>query len=358
MRSLKIDCTGGFLIANTNDMRKPMQRIAAELVSYYIVSYTPASREYDGKFRSITVKALRPDIVIQTRNGYFALPMIEGAPLMPFELPLLAALNSKTLPRDFDYRALTLQFAARPDGLQHMLVIEAPLANMTFEIDQEKKIYHAHFSLLALIKNAEGHVVRKFSQDSPLEGSLERLEGLKRGNLVFARNFWLTPGRYTLETAARDWETNKLSARRAVLMVAPSNPSVRMSSVTVIKRVDPVDPNVKDPDNPLRFEQGKIIPNLGEAIQPKPGSRVSFFFVVYPAAGASEKPRLTLEFLLDGEVIARATPELSEPDAQGRISYIASAPMETFKAGRYELRAVITQGQQAVEEHAFFVVEQ
>jgi hypothetical protein len=31
--------------------------------------------------------------------------------------------------------------------------------------------------------------------------------------------------------------------------------------------------------------------------------------------------------------------------------------METFKAGRYELRAVVTQGQQIVEEHAFFAVE-
>jgi hypothetical protein len=130
-----------------------------------------------------------------------------------------------------------------------------------------------------------------------------------------------------------------------------------MSGIAVIKRIDPVDSNVKDPDNPLRFEQGKIIPNLGEAIQPKSGAQVSFFFVVYPAPGSNEKPGLTLEFLLDGQVIARATPELSQPDAQGRIAYVASAPMETFKAGRYELRAVVTQVGRTVEEHAFFVIE-
>ncbi len=352
------DSTGGFLIANTNDMRKPMQRIGTELVSYYVVSYTPPTREYDGKFRSISVKTLRPDIVIQTRNGYFALPMMEGSPLMPFELPLLAALNAKPLPRDIEYRAQTMHFSARPHGVQHLLVVEAPLANLSFKTDVEQKTYNLHVSLMALIKNAEGRVVQKLSQDFPLQGPTTRLEALKKGNLVFTRTFWLSPGRYTLETAAQDREANKLSARRSVLVVTPLKPAVSMSSITVIKRIDPVDPNAKDTDNPMRFAEGKIVPNLGEAIRPTPGAQLSFYFVVYPAAGSTDKPSLTLDFLLDGEVIARATPELTPPDAQGRIPYIATTPMERFKTGRYEIRAIVSQGRQVDEEHAFFTIEQ
>jgi len=353
------ESTGGFLVANTNDLRSPMRRVAAELSSYYEISYVPQVREYDGKFRALTVKTSRQDVVLQTRSGYFALPPNEsgGPKLLGFEAPLLAALGSPKPPRDFDYRATAMRFASNADGTQYTLIIEAPLANLTLVADQEKKIYRAHFAMIALLKNAEGQVVQKFSQDYPLEGPIDRLEALKRGNVVFIRNFHLAFGRYTLETAAQDREANRISARRAVIVVPPASQGVSMSSVAVIKRVDPVDPDVKDPDNPLRFEQGKIIPNLGEGIQPKPGSQVSFFFVVYPAPGLNEKPGLTLEFLLDGQVIARAAPELSQPDAQGHIAYIASAPMETFKAGRYELRAVVTQGRQAVEEHAFFVVE-
>jgi VWFA-related protein len=353
------ESTGGFLIANTNDLRSPMRRVAAELSSYYEISYVPQVREYDGKFRALTVKTSRQDVVLQTRSGYFALPPNEsgGPNLLGFEAPLLAALSSTKPPRDFDYRATAMRFASNADGTQYGLIIEAPLANLTLVADQEKKMYRAHFAMLALLKNAEGQVVQKFSQDYPLEGPIDRLEALKRGNVVFIRNFHLTPGRYTLEIAAHDREANRISARRAAIVVPPAGQGVSMSSIAVIKRVDPVDPNVKDPDNPLRFEQGKIIPNLGEGIQPRPGSQVSFFFVVYPAPGLNEKPGLTLEFLLDGLVIARAAPELSQPDPQGRIAYIASAPMETFKAGRYELRAVVTQGRRAVEEHAFFVIE-
>jgi VWFA-related protein len=353
------ESTGGFLTANTNDLRGPIKRIGAELASYYEVSYMPASREYDGKFREIKVQTRRPDVVIQTRSGYFALPPTEsGSPTMAgFEAPLLAALSSTKLPRDFEYHATAMHFAAGAEGTQHTLIIEAPLANLTFISDPEKKTYRTHFSLMALLKNAQGQVTQKFSQDYPLEGPLDRLEALKRGNVIFVRAFTLAPGRYTLETVARDHETNKLSARRAVLVVPPAGRGLGMSSVSLIRRIDPVDPNVKDPDNPMRFEQGKIIPNLGETIRPTPGSQVSFFFVVYPAADASEKPGLTLEFLLDGQVVARANPELSPPDASGRIAYITSAPIETFKTGRYELRAVVTQGQHSVEEHTFFVIE-
>jgi len=353
------ESTGGFLVANTNDLRSPMRRVATELSSYYEISYVPQVREYDGKFRAIAVKTSREDVVLQTRSGYFALPPNEGGGpnLLGFEAPLLAALGSAKPPRDFDYRATAMRFASNAGGTQYALIIEAPLASLTLVADQERKIYRTRFAMMALLKNAEGQVVQKFSQDYPLEGPIDRLESLKRGNVIFVRNFHLAPGRYTLETAAHDREANRISARRAVIIVPLAKPSISMSSIAVIKRVDPVDPNVKDPDNPLRFEQGKIIPNLGEAIQPKPGSQVSFFFVVYPAPGVNEKPGLTLEFLLDGQMIARATPELSQPDAEGRIAYIASAPMETFKAGRYELRAVVTQGQQAAEEHAFFVVE-
>jgi VWFA-related protein len=355
------ESTGGFLVANTNDMRRPMQRVATELSSYYIVSYVPTVREYDGKFRSITVKALRPDIVLQTRSGYFALPPMEGSPVMPFELPLLAALNLKPLPRDFEYRALMMHFAARPDAVQHLLVLEVPLANLSFKTGAEQKTYSLHGSLMALIKNSEGRVVQKLSQDFPVEGPAAKLEALKKGNLLFTRSFWLPFGRYTLETIAYDRETKKSSARRSVLIVAPSKSTVRMSSITVIKRVDPVDPNLpnlKETENPMRFAEGKIIPNLDDAIRPVPGAQLSFYFIVYPAADATEKPGLTLDFLLDGEVIARATPELTQPDEQGRIPYIATVPMEKFKAGRYELRAVVNQGQQSVEEHAFFTIEQ
>jgi hypothetical protein len=183
---------------------------------------------------------------------------------------------------------------------------------------------------------------------------------VKQRSYLFENNFSLPPGRYTLETVAHDHEANKLTARRAVIIVPPPKTGIAMSSVVVIKRTNPPDANAKESDSPLLFSAGRIIPNLGDVILPAPGAQISFYFVVYPVASSvpPEQPKLTLEFLLDGEVIARATPALSAPDAQSRIPYIATVPMTTFKGGRYELRAVVQQGGQAVEEHAFFIISE
>lgn len=354
------ESTGGVFVANTNDFRAPMKRVISELTTYYEAAYAPSGKEFDGRFRAITVKTTRPDLVLQTRSGYFAVPTMEGAPpLLPYELLLLAALSAKPIPREFEFRQQVLHFGDRPTGTQEMLVLEVPLAQLTFKVDETKKIYNTHCSLLALLKNSDGRVVHKFSEDFPLDGPLARLEALKKGNLVFTRTFDVPPGRYTLETIAHDRETNKRAARRANLIVPQRGENLKMSSVSVIKRIDPIDQTAASDDNPFRFQTGKIIPNLGEPIKATAGGELGVYTVVYPLAGSSEKPQLILEVLLDGQSIARGQIELPAPDKQGKIPYIAKLPLDSFKtAGTYELRLIARQGQQAVEEHAFFTIGQ
>ncbi len=353
------ESTGGFMIANTNDLRTPMRRIAMELTSYYEISYAPPQREYDGKFHEIKIKTTRPDVVVQTRNGYFALPPNDNATTptaQAFEMPMLAALTNPKPPREFDHRAAAFHFAANEGTLQHTLVMDVPMAFVQFTADDAKKTFRAHFALLALVKDAQGTIVQKFSKDQTLDGAADKVSGLKQRSYIYENTFWLPAGRYSLETVVQDREANKLSSRRAVLIVPPARAALRMSSIAVVKRVNPVDVTNKDSVSPLQLSEGRILPNLGDTIFPAPGTQLSFYFVVYPQASATDKPRLTMEFLQDGEVIARAMPELSTPDATGRIPYIATLPMEKFKGGTYEVRAVIQQGTQAVEEHAFFIV--
>lgn len=354
------ESTGGVFIANTNDFRTPMKRVISELTSYYEASYSPTGKELDGKFRALTVKALRPDIVVQTRSGYFALPVVEGvAQLLPYEMALLAALGAKPIPREFEYRQQILHFTPRENSQQEMLVLEVPLANLTFKVNDNKTLYSTHCSLLAVVKNSEGRVVQKFSEDFPLDGALNKLEALKKGNLVFTRVFDVPPGRYTVETVAHDHETNRKSARRSILMVPPPSQSLRLSSVSVIKRIDPIDQTTANDDHPFRFQTGKIIPNLGEPLKAASGSELGVYLVVYSGAGNTDKPQLILEVLQDGQSIARGQVDLPAADKQGRIPYIAKLPLENFKtAGQYEIRVIARQGQQAVEEHAFFTIGQ
>src|SRR5438552_3406627 len=50
------ESTGGALIANTNDLRGPLHKLAEDIQTYYEISYNPEIGTYDGSFRKITIK--------------------------------------------------------------------------------------------------------------------------------------------------------------------------------------------------------------------------------------------------------------------------------------------------------------
>jgi hypothetical protein len=349
--------TGGFLVANTNDLRSGIERLAADMNTYYEIAYTPQSMLYDGKFHKLSVKITRPNATLQTRSGYFAVPPASAStgPTMPFEVPLLNALNASTPAHSFDYKMAVLHFEHNQKGQHQSLVLELPLSNFTFLEDKARKVYNTRFSVMAVVKDAGGKIVEKMSQNIPLEGALDRLENLKKANFVFLKDFWLPAGEYTLETLAMDLATNKTSATRTKLSIAQPSGSLGLSSILVVKRVDQLTPENQTADDPLNYQGSKIVPFINEIALPSKGGVLPIHLTIYPAA--AEKPA-TLELLFrQGEqLISSATIELKAPDNQGRIPYLATIPLDNFKPGRYELRTVARQGQSETEESIFFTI--
>src|SRR4051812_16823131 len=127
LRELAED-TGGALIANSNDLAKGLDRVTADLASYYEIAYAPTNAEADGRFRKIEVKAARKGVDVTSRSGYFALPATDDAPLLPFELPLLAAAAATPAPHAFDFQAGVFRFHETTHGRQFTLVTEVPVA--------------------------------------------------------------------------------------------------------------------------------------------------------------------------------------------------------------------------------------
>jgi VWFA-related protein len=66
--------TGGraFFPFKMKDITRSFAAIEDELRSQYIVSYKPADFDADGRFRSIEISALKKDLQVRARKGYFA----------------------------------------------------------------------------------------------------------------------------------------------------------------------------------------------------------------------------------------------------------------------------------------------
>jgi hypothetical protein len=62
--------TDGLAVLNTNALEPAMQRIVADLTSYYLIGYYSSNTKLDGKFREITVRVRRPGVSVRARRGY------------------------------------------------------------------------------------------------------------------------------------------------------------------------------------------------------------------------------------------------------------------------------------------------
>lgn len=340
LRELSED-TGGFLVGDSNDLRVPLRHINEEVSSYYEVSYNPGITNYDGSFRKVKVEADRKDLLVHARNGYFALPPnVHGMGVQTFELPLLKAISDGLSSKDVEYRAAGLLLQPHPDGTDAEVLVEVPLHTLTPKVDPAKPTQAIHFSILALIKGPTGEVVQELPRDRSLNVTPEQL---KAGTFTEKFSLTIPPGKYSFETAVMDRESGKIGAQHTTFTVNPAK-GVAISSITTVKSYNP-NAKPKDPSEPFQFQNGTIAPTLLSSLTvTNPDATLPLFFTVYKDPSIPDKPTMEIEFLRDGQSLAKLPLPLADPDPQGRIQTVFSVPAGRFPEGTYQIHAIATQG--------------
>ncbi len=337
--------TGGFLIANTNEYRKPFQRIVEDVDVHYEASYRPAADKFDGRFRKIEVKLARPDLHVESRVGYFAMPDLKTAgELTPAEVMALAALSSNPLPHAFDFKTAVYRFRNRG-----ALVFELPGDTLSATPKAEAMSQILHGSLLSLVKDAGGQVVDKFSVDAPFEIPTANLKAVRANPLVYSHPVSLSAGRYSLESAVLDREGGRSST--SVLDFDGVEPSkgISMSSVVLIQRIEAA--AQADASDPLVVNGKRLVPlletNLPADAQPY------VYFVVYPNRSNPEKPKLQVEFRVDGQVRANQTSDLPAANSAGEIPMLIRAATHP---GNCELTVSAVQGGESIAQKISYTI--
>src|SRR5215469_7436701 len=347
--------TGGVTIAETNDYRAPLRRAMEEVRTYYEASYAPHITVYDGKFRKISIRVDRPDVVVHTRSGYFALPQIKGGQqLYAYEMPLLNALNAPAAPHDVDFQVGAQRFNDRGPKVEYMVTLEAPLKGLTFTPQPDQKS-GVDAALLAVLKNSNGEIVEKFSKDFAVEVALDKVTAYKEGNLVQTFRTDLLPGAYTLEAVVMDRSDNKTGVKKTAVTVSDPSSKLSVSDVVVVRRTEALKDNqILDA---FYFPGGKVVPTLTNTLKGGPGNILSFYFAVYPDRTVKDAPKLTMSFYKEGQYLGAAEAPLPEAQKDGRIPYIANLPADKFTPGAYEIRIGVTQGSLKAEEKVAFQVD-
>ena len=213
--------TGGFLVANTNDLSSGLERIGSDLRSYYEVAYQPFNPIADGRFRTIEAKVSRPNTRVRTRRGYFARPPEDEPTLAPYELALAQAFDLPTPPRDFGHRVTAEVVGGDPDRAEVHVALQVPLRALQFDYDRADRTYRAHFSVLVVVRERDGKVVNRLSHDWPIAGPLMDAPNVRNQSATVKRALVLAPGEYTLDSVVADRLGGGLSMERTPLRVPP-----------------------------------------------------------------------------------------------------------------------------------------
>lgn len=349
------ESTGGVLIANTNDVRGLLRRAAADINTHYEITYVPRMLRYDGRFRKIEVQVTKPGVRVRARDGYFALPPESGTVLHAYETPLLLSLGETPEPNAFGFHSAAFHFERVENGVDCVVSVEVPLAGITFIQEKGKGQYRVHLSALVLIKNEEGVVMEKIAKDVPFEGSIEKLEAFRRGSFVWAEHRTLAPGHYTLEAAVLDRDGEKVSTRRVAFFVPAPTDGPALSSLSLIRRVEPA-PATRDAGDPFLFTGGKVTPMLSNVITRGPESMVAIYFVVYPNRSIAQAPEVEIDLMRDGKLVSKSEPPPGKQEGDDRIPYVTVSPTALLEPGIYEMRVIARQGAAAAQQSAGFTL--
>jgi len=325
------DQTGGFLIRDTNDLSSGLAEMNEDLVAYYQLSYSPKNQDYDGRFRTITVKLKRPHGRLQARKGYLAVKTALPVPALDYEAPALARLESGSRPTAVPLRLRGLQFPEAPPVSVVPIMVEVPTRGLD------------DLAIVVLVRDASGRVLAKMSQRYALAGPAATTEAARP--VLFYRETRLSPGSYQLEAIAYDARSGAAGAATSSLEVPPTTTGhLRASSLMVVGSAERLGASEGTVPEPLRYGDVLLYPNLGQPLQREAGRALTFFVTAWPSL---ERPTIDarLEVVHDGRTVAATRTASLRADADGRIQLASSVPLERFTPGAYELRLTLSDGQ-------------
>jgi VWFA-related protein len=347
--------TGGFLIRDTNDLGSAFKRIDEDNRFHYLLTYSPSNAEFDGKFRSISVRVKRDDMQVFARKGYLAVRP-SAFPVLSYEAPALAALDRGRPPNAFPMSANGFVFPG-PKGTAAMpMVVQVRTRELHFRVEPAKNTYSAQAAVVARLKNTHGHVVHTLSQQYILTGAAADVGAAKEGEILFYRQPELAPGVYTFEAIVYDALAERASARISTVTVPPAAGNRTPASALVLVRRAEMVPNAdRRPDLPLYYGEMLLYPNAGEPLRRGVDNELVFYFAFYTAPEDGE-PSAVLDILHSGTSVASMPLALAKTAAGVRAQHVGKLPIDKFPAGTYELRLRLRTGEQEQVRTAFFTV--
>ena len=231
--------TGGFLVANDNDLNWGLGKVLKDQQGYYLIDYKPDSKTFEDingrrDFHRIQVKLNRKGLRVRSRTGFFGATDEEMKPRYATPLEELQASMLSPFHADGVRLRLTPVFLGigKDRTVRNLLYIDS--SDLTFNPDGAQR--KAVIDLLAIAVGAGDQPLIKVNRVLEAKVTPEQMEGTRRDGLLYILETAVPkPGAYQIRAAVRDESSSRIGSASSYIVVPDTKKHrLTLSTVTLV----------------------------------------------------------------------------------------------------------------------------
>jgi hypothetical protein len=347
--------TGGFSVANTNDLVGGIRKALDDQKSYYLIGFQPDASAFDkarGRLNRLTVKVKGSGLNVRYRSGYMNVTDEEVKPIANTpERQIMRALTSPFASDDISLRLTPLFGNDAKGGSFVRSLVHIPVQGLTFT-DRPDGAREAVINVVAYTFDEEGKVVNTVGETHTVTLADNLYKRALASGLVYSLNLPVKKaGAYQLRVAVRDDKSAKVGSASQFINIPDLNKDRLALSGIALSGYDRQQPNaaaaggngqptVETVSNTMLTQAALRRFSAGQILQ--------FTYAIYNARlDKSRRPRLLTQVKLyrDGKEIfaGKETPYVAQgqPDPE-RLLAEGSLQLGGLQEGEYVLQVVVT----------------
>jgi hypothetical protein len=327
--------SGGFVVRNTNDLDRGIQRIANETQAYYLLGYVPTNAARDGEFREIKVKlADEKGRKVRARKGYYA-PSETGEDVFETKEgidPVIQAALDAPWPHDEIPLRMTHYVGAEQAVGKAVVLVATDVDIRRFDFEEQDGRYLDTLEFLLVVAHRETGEFFRYDQSVVMNMLPATRERLERFWFPLVRDFELRQGDYQAKIVVRDTRSGRVGS------------VIHNFSVSGLRQFRVSTPVLSDTLAAAQATPGAAGGRLEVMVRRQfpVGSDVFCQIDVFDAKRdpRSRMPRVLHGYAVrrpDGTLFTSAEPSEIQPTSLGELSRVSGFSLRGAQPGDYEI---------------------
>ncbi len=363
------DGTGGFVIANNNDLLGGMEKIAKDQSQYYSLGYKP-NESAEGSCHTLRVKVDRGGTVVRARSGYCNVKPKDLLAGNPIEKTMESRATSE-MPADTASSVQAPFFYTSANTARVNLAMDIPSSAIKFS--KEKGKQHAAVNVLGIAYRADNSIAARFSDTANLDfEDKKELQEFEKHPFHYENQFDLASGQYSLRVVFNSGNESFGKVVVPVNIDAYDGKHLSMSALALSSEVHPagemsegLDGDLLEDRKPLIVRGMRIVPAATDHFK-KSDNLVLYSEVYAPELLDPTPPKIGLEYVVmdrktgEKKVDAGITDTAMAIQAGSMVMTLGlKVPIDKLGPGSYrvQLRALDSNGKSTEFRSADFELE-